>query len=167
MLMLPVVPGQVNDLAQQARRALTGDGLSFNNEIPRTATRLGVACPPGSRVLVWGWASELYAYYDWIPASRYANATWLIYANSKQAEYASIMEGELRRDPPGCIVEALGPPFFAGIDPASTLTTFVPGVSSLLESCYTGSDETTFDGRAGQALPPEEQLPERLNTPRR
>ena len=147
MLMLPTVPGQVKDLAQRSGSAIKGDGFAFDNAIPRTATRLGVACPPGSRVLVWGWASELYAYYDWTPASRYANATWLIYANSKQAEYASILEGELRRDPPGCIVEALGPPFFAGIDPANTLTTLVPGASSLLESCYTGSDETTFDGR--------------------
>ncbi len=147
MLMLPTVPGQVKDLAQRSGHAITGDGFAFNNAIPRTATRLGVACPPGSRALVWGWASELYAYYDWTPASRYANATWILNPSNKQAEYASILEGELRQDPPGCIVEALGPPFFAGIDPANTLSTLVPGVSSLLESCYTASDETTFDGR--------------------
>ncbi len=147
MLMLPSVPGQVKDLAQRSGHAITGDGFAFNNAIPRKATRLGVACPSGSRALVWGWASELYAYYDWTPASRYANATWILNPSDKQAEYASILEGELRQDPPGCIVEALGPPFFAGIDPANSLTTLVPGVSSLLESCYTGSDETTFDGR--------------------
>jgi hypothetical protein len=147
MLMLPAVPGQVKDLAQRAGGAITGDGFAFNNEVPRTATRLGVACPPGSRVLVWGWASEFYLYYDWTPASRYANATWLFNPSDKQAEYASILEGELRQDPPGCIVEALGPPFFAGIDPANTLSTLVPGVSSLLDSCYDASDEQTFDGR--------------------
>jgi hypothetical protein len=145
--MLPAVPGQVKDLAQRAGGAITGDGFSFNNEVPRTATRLGVACPPGSRVLVWGWASEFYLYYDWTPASRYANATWLIYPSSKQAEYGSILESELRQDPPGCIVEALGPSFFYGIDPAYTLSTIVPGVSSLLDSCYDASDEQTFDGR--------------------
>ena len=148
MLMLPVVPDQVEDLAHESGRALTGHGFSFNNEIPRTATRLGVICPADSRVLVWGWASELYAYYDWSPASRYANATWLIYPNDRQTEYGSILDGELRQDPPDCIVEALGPAFFAGIDPAYGLATIVPRVSSLLESCYTATDEKTFDDRA-------------------
>ena len=55
--------------------------------------------------------------------------------------------GELRQDPPGCIVEALGPPFFAGIDPANTLTTLVPDRLVVAGVLLHRSDETTFDGR--------------------
>ena len=148
MLMMAVVPGHLSDLAGEARRALAGDGFSFRNEVPRDATPLAAACPAGSRVVVWGWASELYAYYDWVPASRYANATWLISPSAHQEEYASVLLGELRRDPPDCIVEALGPAFFAGLDPAGTLGAVVPRVSPLLASCYRRSDASTFDGRA-------------------
>jgi hypothetical protein len=145
--MMAAVPGQLSDLAGQARRALEGDGLSFRNEVPRGASPLGAACPADSRVLAWGWASELYAYYDWLPASRFANATWLINPGDRQAEYGSTLLGELDRNPPDCIVEALGPSFFANIDPAKTLSAVVPGASSLLDSCYTRSETKTFDDR--------------------
>ena len=166
MLMLAVVPGQLSDLAGQGRRALTGDGLSFRNEIPRDATPLAAACPAGSRVLAWGWASELYAYYDWLPASRYANATWLINPGDHQAEYGSILLRELRRNPPDCIVEALGPAFFASIDPTNTLSTVVPGVSPLLASCYTQSAAKTFDDRPVTLYRRTARLRRRLNSRR-
>ena len=162
MLMLPTVPGQLSDLAGQGGRALTGDGLSFRNEIPRDATPLAADCPAGSRVLAWGWVSELYAYYDWTPASRYANATWLVTPGDHQTEYGSILLRELEQNPPDCVVEALGPAFFANIDPANTLSTVVPRVSPLLASCYTRSDGKDVRRPAGHALPPYRQLRRRL-----
>jgi hypothetical protein len=145
MLMLSVVPGQLRDMAGQARSAVTGDGLSFRNEVHRDATPLGAACPADSRVLTWGWASELYAYYDWEPASRYANSTWLMNPGEHQAEYGRILQRELEQNPPNCIVEALGPAFFYSIDPATTLRDVVPGTSPLLDACYTRSEEVTFE----------------------
>ena len=57
------------------------------------ATSLSTDCPTGSRVLVWGWAAELYSSYDWTPASRYVNATWQIFPNRRQAEWSSIHRG--------------------------------------------------------------------------
>ncbi len=36
-------------------------------------------CPDNSTVQVWGWAAELYAYYDWIPATRYVNTNWQLF----------------------------------------------------------------------------------------
>ena len=147
MLMLSTVPDQVRDLAGQARHAVTGKGFSFANEVDRDATPLGTECPAGSRVIVWGWASELYAYYDWTPASRYVNTTWVLNPGEHQAEYGSVLEDELRQSPPDCIVEAIGPAFFAGVDPARTLGAVVPSASPFLKSCYTQSVEKTFDGR--------------------
>jgi hypothetical protein len=148
MLMVAVVPGNISDLAGQGRRALTGGGLSFANEVDLDATPLATDCPAGSRVLTWGWASELYLSYDWVPASRYVNSTWMINPTAHQAEYGRILVRELEANPPDCIVEALGPAFFSAIDPANTLANVVPGASSLLDSCYTPSAAQTFDGRA-------------------
>lgn len=135
ILVLGVVPGRFSD-------------FSFREAVPRDATPLAADCPAGSRVLAWGWTSELYVYYDWVPASRYVNGTWVIYPSLHQAEYASTLRGELQRNPPDCIVEALGPAFFANIDPTNTLSTVVPGISPLLASCYKKSAANTFDGRA-------------------
>ncbi len=32
---------------------------------------MSALCPAGEPVFVWGWAAELYAYYNWQPASRF------------------------------------------------------------------------------------------------
>jgi hypothetical protein len=128
-------------------RIPSGDENLTASPVDADATSLTAACPTGSRVLVWGWASELYASYDWTPASRYVNATWQIFPSRRQAEWSSILRGELRRDPPACIVEALGPDFFYDIDPSSTIGSVVPGVSSLLESCYAESAASALDDR--------------------
>jgi hypothetical protein len=147
-LVLDVVGPRLSDLARQSRAALSGDGFDFENHVPRDATPLGAECPAGSRVVVWGWASELYAYYDWVPASRYVNSSWIVYPSRNSPKYAAIMMRELRADPPDCILEALGPAFFAGLDPSwASMTVAMPDVSSLLESCYTTSTATLFDTR--------------------
>jgi hypothetical protein len=146
-LVLDVVGPRLSGVAQHSRQALSGEGFDFENHVPRDATPLGAECQARGRVLVWGWVSELYAYYDWVPASRYVNATWMIYPSRNSAEYGSIMLRELRRDPPDCIIEALGPAFFANMDPASTMGAVVPGASALLESCYAPSTANLFDTR--------------------
>ena len=129
-------------------RLTTTDDPLVSSETNPDATSLSAACPAGSRVLVWGWASELYASNDWTPASRYVNATWQIFPNRRQAEWSSILRDELRQDPPACIVEALGPDFFYDVDPSSTISSVVPGVSSLLESCYAKSAAKTVDDKS-------------------
>jgi hypothetical protein len=146
-LVVVVVSPRFADMRVNARRIVTGEALWYNQQPRRDATSLGAQCPAGSHVEVWGWASELYAYYDWVPASRYVNASWVVYPGGHQREYLQIMRAELAQDPPECIVEALGPAFFAGLDPAGTIGSVVPGASQLLESCYLRSDETLFDGR--------------------
>jgi hypothetical protein len=128
-------------------RLTTADDPLVASAVDPNATSLSTDCPTGSRVLVWGWAAELYATYDWTPASRFVNATWQIFPNRRQGEWSSILRDELRQDPPACIVEALGPDFFYDIDPSSTISSVVPGVSSLLESCYAESAATTVDDR--------------------
>ena len=143
-----LVPDRAKGVAEQAGSALSGNGFDFGNTIPRDASPLAEQCPPGKRVLVWGWASELYAYYDWDPASRYVNSTWMLYPSANRATYDATLLQELDSDPPDCIVEALGGAFFAGIDPSGTLEAVVPGASELLDECYLAPFASTmFDGR--------------------
>jgi hypothetical protein len=148
-LVHPVVAPRLDALGTHARGLLSGDGLTLDNHVPVEGTPLATECPAGSRVLAWGWVSELYGYYDWTPASRYVNASWIVYPSANQQEFAATMGRELRDDPPDCIVEALGPAFFAAISTHSTLGALVPGAADLLTSCYARSPSVvTFDGRA-------------------
>ncbi len=147
-LVITVVSPRFAEMRENARRAVSGEALWYHQQVPRDATPLSAECPAGSVVEVWGWASELYAYYDWVPASRYVNASWLLSPGAKQHRYVEILRQELQDNPPACIVEALGPAFFAAVDTTQTLSRVVPGASSLLTSCYRSSEATTFDGRA-------------------
>ncbi len=64
-------------------------------------------CPRGSRVLVWGHAAELYADYDWQPASRYV-VTWSLSDWGETDTYERTMIDEVTSNPPTCVVEATG-----------------------------------------------------------
>ncbi len=41
--------------------------------------KLRTWCPDNSTVQVWGWAAELYAYYNWMPATRYVDTQWQLF----------------------------------------------------------------------------------------
>jgi hypothetical protein len=93
-------------------------------------------CPEGARVMVWGWAAELYSYNDWTPASRYVDSTWQLEFPSKRAVYLRRLEMELAARPPACIIEAVGPAFFGGFGVDRTMTATLPVLSGFLGRCY-------------------------------
>lgn len=124
---------------------------------------LARACPAGSRVFVWGWSPELYSLQDWQPASRYILGVWQTYPFTKGPAYRDVLAGELRRDPPACIVNAIGPPFLTTKPLQVPLPEAVPSVADLLARCYTrdrvsvlGKDVTVWTRRDG-CVPPDSE----------
>lgn len=97
------------------------------------------ACPAGSDVQVWGWASELYAYYDWMPATRYVNTDYQLIGSSHTRYYRVTLLHELEAAPPRCIVEAIGPHFVDGFAPTATLPNIIPKSRAFLHQCYAES----------------------------
>jgi hypothetical protein len=98
---------------------------------------LSESCPPRSKVLVWGWSSEVYAFYDWIPASRYVNTVALIDNNSLNItveRYRERMSQELADFPPDCVIDATGPSFFPGFGRDESMEQQVPSIWSALQS---------------------------------
>ena len=93
-------------------------------------------CPSGARVVVWGWASELYSYNDWVPASRYVNP-WVLSPAAKIETYRRRMEQEISSRPPQCVVEAIGPAFFGEYGPDKRIVRLLPGIAGVLARCYT------------------------------
>jgi hypothetical protein len=94
------------------------------------------ACPAGSYVQVWGWASELYAYYNWMPATRYVNTDYQIEDSKDTSYYRRVFLTELERQRPRCIIEAIGPHFVDGFAPTATLPNVIPASRRFLNNCY-------------------------------
>ncbi len=113
------------------------------------ADDLAQACPAGSSVLVWGTAFELYAAYDWTPASRYLGPGWILQGTNRQGTYRDRLIAELEKQPPRCIVEALGPKFTTPgwTTKTESVSARVPEVAPLLERCYSSRNITIPDGR--------------------
>lgn len=93
-------------------------------------------CPPNSHVFVWGWANELYSYYNWVPASQYVNAIWSLGSPSTVSMVGSTIAFDFSAHPPKCIVEAIGPVFFGGLPITDTILSAIPQMTNLIPSCY-------------------------------
>ncbi len=90
-------------------------------------------CPPGSTALVWGWASEVYAFYDLKPASRYVapaglieGAEQIVDLNIDSAPLRQRLTEELTASPPECVIDATGPSFFPGYGPSESMASQLP-----------------------------------------
>ncbi len=112
------------------------------------ADQLAQACPAGSLALVWGNPLELYAAYDWTPASRYLGPGWILLKTRRQGVYRDRLAGELTANPPTCIVEALDPSFPSpGFTPADNIKAIVPKLQPFLNRCYSSRAIKLPDGR--------------------
>ncbi len=119
---------------------------------PHVRSTIGRVCPPRSQVLVWGWSAELYAAYDWVPASRYVDSSWQILPTKGQRYYKQTLIRELQTDPPKCIVEAVGPQFFGGLTAADTITQVMPTTGSFIARCYDARPVELSDTRTVTVL---------------
>ena len=97
-------------------------------------------CPRGSSVFVWGWAAELYAYYDWRPASRFVTYGLLLAKTPNQDHYRARFLQEMAADPPQCVVNAVGPTWFGDNTADLTVQNEIPEARAWLERCYAPSN---------------------------
>lgn len=100
------------------------------------ASKIPKLCPAGTRVFVWGWANELYSYYNWVPASEYINSIWSLGSPSTILANGISLVSEFEARPPQCIVQAIGPVFFGSLPMTDTIRSAVPDMRILLKSCY-------------------------------
>jgi hypothetical protein len=98
---------------------------------------LRVMCPAHESVLVWGWAAELYSYYDWQPASRYVTYGLLKATTPHQEAYRERFLEEMAEKPPRCVVNAVGPAWFLSTPEDPPLETAIPESRPWLDRCYT------------------------------
>ena len=148
MVIGPTLPSHLDQLRRQTQGVLTRQLVSPpGHEIRLDDSPLRRMCPASSRVLTWGWAAELYTWYDWAPASRYVTAGWQVNDSSRRTEYRERLLAELLADPPDCIVEARGPAFLVDLTAETALSAQVTGSQALLTSCYRTTETTTWDNR--------------------
>ena len=98
--------------------------------------RLRSQCPTGERVMVWGWAAELYSYNDWTPPTRYVDSAWQLWSPSKRPVYVRRLVHELTTSPPTCVVDAVGPTFFGSFGADRGIAATLPELTGLLRRCY-------------------------------
>ena len=104
-------------------------GLSADSVV--RDSRVTAVCPPGSLVLIWGWAPEFYSNYDWQNSVPFmssialtANPTNL--ASGKPLVWDALADSD-------CVVDAVGAPFF-GSDPG--IASVYPDAQAVLEADY-------------------------------
>ncbi len=151
--LLPVVRGRVAEVAglvavvvavaaAVAASALPRPVPAFDPPLHSGERALSELCPPGTSVFVWGWAAELYAYYDWQPASRYVTWSLLRATTPHQEQYRRSFLDEMSADPPSCVVNAVGPAWFGWSTPEMQLENDIPQTREWLDACYTPTTVT-------------------------
>jgi hypothetical protein len=86
-------------------------------------------CPSKSQVLVWGWSSELFAYFDWTPPSNVVNDVARAKFSRMNASSISRISEAISDKTTDCVYEAIGANFFGGF-------TMEEGVISLPKNTY-------------------------------
>jgi hypothetical protein len=113
--------------------AQSGQSVEASEDLP--GNKLIELCEAKSNVMVWGWASELYAYNDWQPPTFFVNnAVHLIVGEDGPDSWNYKVTVNAITDPKTvCVVEAIGPSFFGSIDPELGKISYVdPYLSDLL-----------------------------------
>lgn len=87
-------------------------------------------CPPGSNVTVWGWASELYAFYKWENAFPFVNVFQLTWSQVNNDLAGPILFDSLEQS--DCVIDAVGKPFFH-YQPQDSLRNEFPEVTEYLD----------------------------------
>jgi hypothetical protein len=111
--------------------ARTSEGAMWKRATNQYGVDLETVCPRKSQVLVWGWASELFSYYDWLPASRYPNTAHLMSNNPfglDTTKFRSRFIKDLKESEIDCVINAIGPGFFAAFPPESDIQVQMPEI---------------------------------------
>jgi hypothetical protein len=124
------------------KRDFVWDRANSSNGVP-----LSVLCPAGSRVLVWGWSAQLFAFYDWMPATRYpgsagvmANGPIPVDNEALTDRYVREVQSEMSEF--DCVVDATGPSFFPGFSEDKRMSAQMPALWKILTA--QGTEQTLY-----------------------
>lgn len=93
-------------------------------------------CPSKSQVLVWGWSSELFAYFDWVPAPDVVNEVARItFSNWSDGSAARISKAVFSEETV-CIYEAIGPQYFGGLNESESIESLAPNIFKNMSENY-------------------------------
>jgi hypothetical protein len=128
--------GQIVFLRGFVAAAITNHELTPVDPYRFETSKLRTWCPDNSSVQVWGWAAELYAYYDWMPATRYVDTQWQLFTSRETNYLRAGLLRDLEASRPVCIVEAIGPGFFTDDATFDSLPSVIPAARPFLKSAY-------------------------------
>jgi hypothetical protein len=128
--------GQLAFLRGYVATAITKQELPPVDPYSFETSQLRTWCPDNSTVQVWGWEAELYAYYDWMPATRYVDTEWQLFSSGESQYLKATLLHDLEASRPLCIVEAIGPGFFENGATFMPLSSVIPAARPFLDSCY-------------------------------
>jgi hypothetical protein len=128
--------GQLVFLRGYVATAITRQELLPVDPYRFETSQLRTWCPDNSTVQVWGWEAELYAYYDWMPATRYVDTEWQLFSSGESPYLKATLLRDLEASRPVCIVEAIGPGFFENGATFMPLASVIPAAGPFLTRCY-------------------------------
>lgn len=107
--------GPVNKVALEPRSFAESTQVSQYEGVDGKEVLL--LCPQGSKVVTWGWASELYSIYDWEPVDKITNESMRVIWDWKdKSVHEERIVNALNNKGTRCLVSALGPKHFANLD---------------------------------------------------
>jgi len=107
---------------------------TLNFSLTKKSKALSEVCPPRSKVFVWGWTSEIYIIYRYVPVSRYIIAYSLL--NYSDPARKKTLHDDLLRERPDCILDTTPASFFGQFPPSSKLTQQIPELEVYLKKNY-------------------------------
>ncbi len=94
------------------------------------------ACPRESKVIVWGWSSEYYTYFDWIPIDNLINDAIKLKLGFNEKEVQRNVIKALKQGDVQCIVNAVGNNYFGNFTELDRMELMINEAMEILESSY-------------------------------
>jgi hypothetical protein len=101
-------------------------------------------CPVNSEVLVWGWSSELFAYYDWTPVPYIVNDVSRIKFSFLSENFTRNVQSAISSGSTDCVFEAIGKQYFGSFTSSEGLESLSKEALQALTQNY--SKFTLMDG---------------------
>jgi hypothetical protein len=94
-------------------------------------------CVANSQVLIWGWSSEFYTYFNWNPPENIAaTTTSMLLAGYEPSTLSNRIKTAVYDSKTICIFEAIGPKYFSGISTEKTIVRTIPVLEGYLNENF-------------------------------
>jgi len=119
-IVLIVLISSLNSVTPAIKSFLDSSIIIENNNLRLDEVRASQAlhlpfCPANSQVLIWGWSSELFIYFDWTPPPYVVNDVARIKVSQLSNYSISRIASAISSENTDCIFIATGPQYFGGL----------------------------------------------------